>query len=121
MSDQRHEQEVQNIEQLKSDYTEDAFEIEGDDEQTASAPATPSKYDLAVQTSFLAHESPKLPTEEEQEEEEVDLGFVELSDMEEVFEEEEFSFQPYEGDKLEFHHERRIYKAEMSSNNRDHV
>jgi len=32
-----------------------------------------------------------LPTEEEQIVEE-DLGFVELSDMEEVFEEEEFSF-----------------------------
>jgi len=60
-----------------------------------------------------------LPTEEEQKEE--DLGFVELSDMEEVFEEEEFSFQPYEGDKLEFHHERRIYKAEMSMNNRENV
>ena len=42
----------------------------------------------------------------------------ELSEMEEVYEEDSFNFEPIEGEKLEASHTRRIYAAEMSSNNK---
>ena len=51
--------------------------------------------------------------ETEEEEEEV---WMDLTEMSQVFEEHEFSFAPVDGDKIEFHNERKIYKAEMSLN-----
>ena len=51
--------------------------------------------------------------ETEEEEEEV---WMDLTEMSQVFEEHEFSFEPVDGDKIEFHNERKIYQAEMSLN-----
>ena len=52
--------------------------------------------------------------DEEVEEDQDDFQWADLSECEEEYEEFEFSFEPVEGDKLEFVNERRIYKAEMS-------
>ena len=42
-----------------------------------------------------------------------------LSDIEEVYEEEEFKFEPKTGDCLELYNEKRVYQAEMSMNTRE--
>lgn len=42
--------------------------------------------------------------------------WTELSDMEEIYEEDSYKFEPVEGDKLEFESKRRIWQAEMSLN-----
>ena len=47
-----------------------------------------------------------------------EMHWAELSEIEEVYEEDEFRFEPKTGDCLEQYNERRVYQAEMSSNNR---
>ena len=47
-----------------------------------------------------------------------EFAWSELSVAEEEYEEDEFHFQPVEGDKLELYNERRVWQAEMSVNNR---
>ena len=79
--------------------------------------------DAQVQTSF--HKSfhsrgdsfrEMASVHEDVDEDQDEFQWADLSEMEEEYEEYEFSFEPIEGDKLEFVNERRIWKAEMSMN-----
>ena len=50
-----------------------------------------------------------------------EMHWAELSEIEEVYEEDEFRFEPKTGDCMEQYNERRVYQAEMSMNNKQQL
>jgi len=117
MVEERRDDEVQNLErQLKQREEEHAAAL-------TAAQGTPeieiarNTCDVSIQAMTQRSEiieEPE-PVEETKDEEE---KWLDLTEIEPMYEEIEFTCEPVEGDKLELYNERRVYKAEMSQNSK---